>query len=143
MFGIIFWIFIFLILYTYAGYPLILEGLVRSKKRSPEYTPILPKTSLLIAAYNEEKILEAKILNALQLDYPREKLQIIVANDSSTDLTAEIAEKFADNGVLLVTTPNRMGKIGNINYAANFATGEVFIISDALTCLTPMLSRNW
>ncbi|MHC1785293.1 MAG: glycosyltransferase family 2 protein [Anaerolineaceae bacterium] len=131
MFGIFFWIFIFLILYTYAGYPLILEVLTRSIKRTREYTPIVPPVSLLIAAYNEETILEAKIMNALRVVYPPEKMQIIVANDSSTDRTAEIAEKFAEKGVLLVTTPNRMGKIGNINYAAHFAIGEIFIISDA------------
>jgi biofilm PGA synthesis N-glycosyltransferase PgaC len=131
MFGILFWFFLFLIFYTYAGYPLILEVFARFKKRPSEYAPTLPSVSLIIAAYNEERILEAKLRNAMNLDYPREKLQIILANDSSTDRTAEIAESFTKDGVLVATTPYRMGKIGNINHAAKLAVGEIFIISDA------------
>jgi cellulose synthase/poly-beta-1,6-N-acetylglucosamine synthase-like glycosyltransferase len=138
MFGILFWIFVFLIFYTYAGYPLIVELLARFKKKVPEYFPIQPSVSLMIAAFNEEHIIEAKINNALNLDYPREKLQIIVANDNSTDQTAAIANKYAGQGVLLVTTPDRMGKIGNINHAAQFAEGEILVISDA----TNMYDRN-
>jgi biofilm PGA synthesis N-glycosyltransferase PgaC len=137
VFGIIFWIFIFLIIYTYLGYPLILAFFARFKPQAPEYEATTPKVSLLIAAFNEERILEAKIKNALGLDYPPDKLQIIIANDSSSDRTAEIAESFASEGVLLVTTPHRMGKIGNINFASHTADGEILIISDATNMYDP------
>ncbi len=132
MFGFLFWLFVLLILYTYGGYPLLLEIFARFKSRpANNFEPATPSVSLLIAAFNEERILEAKIKNALGLDYPKEKLQIIVADDNSTDQTAEIVTRFAGKGVCLVTTPYRMGKIGNINHAARFAEGEIFIISDA------------
>jgi poly-beta-1,6-N-acetyl-D-glucosamine synthase len=131
VFGILFWIFFLIVFYTYLGYPLILSFLAHFKPQPPKYEAITPKVSLLIAAFNEERILEAKIKNALSLDYPKEKLQIIIANDSSSDRTAEIAESFSSEGVLLVSTPHRMGKIGNINFASHTADGEVFIISDA------------
>lgn len=131
MFGILFWVFVFLIFYTYAGYPLLLALLARLKQKPPEFPYSFPKVSLMIAAYNEERILEAKIKNALELDYPKEKLQILVANDSSTDRTAEITKKYASQGIELVSTVERMGKIGNINNAANFTDGDILVISDA------------
>lgn len=137
MFGILFWVFVFLIFYTYAGYPLLLALFARFKQKPPEFHFSFPKVSLMVAAYNEESILEAKIKNALELEYPRENLQILVANDCSTDQTSEIAEKYAKRGVELITTVERMGKIGNINNAARSATGEILVISDATNMYDP------
>jgi len=98
----LFWIIIALIFYVYFGYPFLL--FILSKLRpvlQVETAKISPNVSLIIAAYNEEKTIAQKIENSLKLDYPPEKLEIIVASDDSTDETNEIAKGFSGNGVKL------------------------------------------
>jgi cellulose synthase/poly-beta-1,6-N-acetylglucosamine synthase-like glycosyltransferase len=93
--------------------------------------PITPTVSLVIAAYNEEKAIAGKIENSLAIDYPKDKLEIIVASDSSTDRTDEIVRSFADRGVKLVRTEGNLGKSPTLNQAAKQATGEILAFSDA------------
>lgn len=130
--AILFWVSVFFILYTYIGYPLLIALIAR-------FMPIHREASgdsdlsvtLLITAYNEEVVIEKKIENSLGLDYPREKLQIIVAADGSSDRTPEIASKFSDRGVELTYTSQRDGKMAAINRAIPHASGEIMIFSDA------------
>ena len=119
------------ILYSYAGYPLILWLVNRIVPRSEYGRGYQPSVSLLIPAYNEEAVIKRKIENSLELDYPREKLQIIVAADGSDDRTAEIVKDFEPLGVILNFVPDRAGKMAAINRAVDGCTGEIIVFSDA------------
>jgi cellulose synthase/poly-beta-1,6-N-acetylglucosamine synthase-like glycosyltransferase len=90
-----------------------------------------PSVTLLITAYNEELVIEQKLQNSLSLDYPSERLQIIVAADGSTDRTTEIVRRYRDSGVVLAFTPQRDGKMAAINRAISFVRGEIIVFSDA------------
>ena len=88
---------------------------------------------MIIAAYNEERDIARKIENTLALDYPKEKLEIIVASDCSTDGTDEIVRGYADRGVILHRRPERIGKSVAQNQAMRFSKGNVLVFSDATT----------
>ncbi len=94
---------------------------------------IEPTVTLLIAAYNEEKDIAAKLENACSLDYPEGRLEIVVVSDHSTDGTDRIVSGFADRGVRLIRTPERSGKTGAQNYAIAHARGDIVVFSDATT----------
>ncbi len=92
--------------------------------------------SLIITAHNEERLIAEKLDNALQLEYPRELLEIIVASDGSSDRTNELAATFAQRGVRLLELPRR-GKNATMTAAAAVATGEILVFNDADTAVTP------
>jgi len=131
MLSFLFWLFVIAIVYTYAGYPALLGLFARLKPKPAPYPPYEPNITLLIAAYNEESSIAQKLENSLALDYPREKLQILVAADGSSDKTPEIVARFADLGVELCYRPERRGKMAAINRAMESVRGEVVIFSDA------------
>lgn len=128
---ILFWASVIFILYTYFGYPLLTVLLARLTPKTKPYPQIFPFVTFLIAAYNEEKVIAEKIENTLNLDYPREKLQIIVAADGTTDQTPEIVKKYSHLGVQLSYIPLRGGKMAAIVRAMSLAQGEIVIFSDA------------
>lgn len=126
-----FWGSLILIAYTYFGYPLFIILLARlrgDKKRYPEYFPLV---TFLIPAYNEEMHIAKKLKNTLALNYPREKLQIIVAADGSSDKTPEIVKTFVYKGVELNYEPVRNGKMAAIVRAMESTRGEIVVFSDA------------
>jgi cellulose synthase/poly-beta-1,6-N-acetylglucosamine synthase-like glycosyltransferase len=126
-----FWLAAGLLFYVYAGYPLLLAliGLfVRRPRPDAGYTP---RISVLIAAYNEEEAIERKIQQTLALEYPHEKLEVLVLSDCSTDRTDEIVKAFPDSRVRLVRMPERRGKTFAQNVGVKEATGEVIVFSDA------------
>ncbi|MFA6146801.1 MAG: glycosyltransferase family 2 protein [bacterium] len=124
-----------LILYTYAGYPILLILLKYFKKNRIEYrssaNSMNPSVSIIITAYNEEKAIRDKISNTLELDYPAEKIQIIVASDGSTDQTEEIVRSFSSRKVKLISVSGRKGKTAVQNAAVLQATGDILVFSDA------------
>jgi cellulose synthase/poly-beta-1,6-N-acetylglucosamine synthase-like glycosyltransferase len=93
----------------------------------------LPRVSVVIAAYNEERSIGQKIENTLGLDYPKELMEIIVASDCSSDKTDEIARNYGDRGVKLSRMKERSGKTAAQNEAAKIAGGEILLFSDATT----------
>lgn len=117
--------------YTYAGYPLLAALLARVAARPHRREPIEPTVSLVIVAYNEERDIAAKLENALALDYPRDKLEIVVASDGSSDRTDEIVRGFADRGVRLFRADDHPGKSGTTNRVVETTTGELLVFSDA------------
>jgi len=121
------------IAYTYAGYPALAYVLSRIFGRPARRADITPKVSVIIAARNEERDIAAKIENALALDYPKEKLEIIVASDSSTDRTDEIVRSYESRGVLLHRQTVRLGKSAAQNQAVRVSSGEILVFSDATT----------
>jgi cellulose synthase/poly-beta-1,6-N-acetylglucosamine synthase-like glycosyltransferase len=129
--AVLFWACAGLIVYTHAGYPLLLRTLL-SRRRRPTLSPgrwdELPRVSLIVPAYDEEEVIAAKVANTLALDYPRERLQLIVASDGSSDATAERARAA---GADLVLELPAGGKVAALNAAAERATGELLAFSDA------------
>ncbi len=124
-----------LMLYHYAAYPLIVliaAKMVPSNKRTSEH---LPRVSLVIAAFNEEKVIREKLENSFALDYPN--LEILVAADGSSDRTQDIAASYADRGVNVIFSPERRGKAAALNRAAAQATGEIIVFSDANAMYRP------
>jgi len=130
MLAAIFWVSAALIVYTHLGYPLVLRLLValRRPRKPPAEPTELPHISLIVAAYDEEEVIEAKVANALALDYPRELLELIVASDGSYDATVERARAA---GADLVLELPRGGKLAAQNAAAEQASGEILAFSDA------------
>ena len=127
---LLFWLCFVLISYTYFGYAVWLWLSVRLRRRSILQSPITPKVSIIIAARNEEASLPAKLENLRRLDYPPEKLQIIVCSDGSTDRTAEILRNHADS-ILPVIFEKSNGKACALNEAVKHATGEILVFLDA------------
>jgi cellulose synthase/poly-beta-1,6-N-acetylglucosamine synthase-like glycosyltransferase len=152
MIEIIFWVAVLLILYTYAIYPVALfaaaagvqtwrdlrYALGRGERRVQ--ASVMPPVSIVIPAYNEERVIEAKLRNALSLDYPADKLEVIVVSDGSTDRTNEIVRQ-AGQGVKLIVQPTRGGKPAALNRGIAEATGEIVVITDANTLFDPAAVR--
>jgi cellulose synthase/poly-beta-1,6-N-acetylglucosamine synthase-like glycosyltransferase len=127
--AILFWLCAALIVYTHAGYPVVLWLLTRTtRRRSVVAGAELPTVSLLIPAYDEEEVIAAKVANALALEYPRERLQVIVASDGSADATAGRA-RAAGADLVLELPPG--GKVAALNAGAEQASGELLAFSDA------------
>jgi cellulose synthase/poly-beta-1,6-N-acetylglucosamine synthase-like glycosyltransferase len=125
-------------LYTYIGYPLVVGLLSRLLGRTTMTGEAVPTISLLVAAYNEAAVIREKLENSLSLDYPREKLQVIVISDGSDDGTDDIVQGYASQGIEFRRVEPRSGKPVAMNCAAEMACGEVLLLSDANT----MLSRD-
>jgi cellulose synthase/poly-beta-1,6-N-acetylglucosamine synthase-like glycosyltransferase len=127
------WISLFAIVYHYALYPFALALLARiAGGRAPSALPgELPDVALIVAAFNEERVIEAKVRDCLALDYPPGKLRIIVCADGSTDRTAELVRGFADARVVCLHEPERRGKGAALNRAVAAAQAEFLVLSDA------------
>lgn len=141
--AIVFWLSAGLIVYTHVGYPVVLAVLVwvRGRVLDREAAKLdavpdaeLPAVSVLIPAYDEEDVIAAKVANALALEYPREKLQVIVASDGSADATAARARE-AGADLVLDLPPG--GKVAALNSAAELASGEMLAFSDANSVWEP------
>lgn len=126
----LFWLSILLLFYTYVGFTvlLIIKATLFPKPYKSEET--FPTVSMIIAAYNEADGIEAKIKNCLELDYPDERLEVIIASDGSEDATNDIVERYASDNIKLLALP-RTGKAGALNAAVAQATGEILVFSDA------------
>ena len=128
----LFWTLVVLTGYVYAGYPLLVWGLARFARRQPSETPAeLPRVSLLISAFNEADCIAEKLDNSLALDYPRDRLEIIVVSDASDDGTDELVGGYADRGVRLLRMESRGGKTLGLNAGVDAAGGDIVIFSDA------------
>jgi cellulose synthase/poly-beta-1,6-N-acetylglucosamine synthase-like glycosyltransferase len=130
---IIFWIAVVAIVYTYAGYPLLLILVSKFRWKPVQRQEFTPTVTVVIAAYNEERDIAEKLENTLALEYPKSKLEILVTSDCSTDRTDEIVRSFADRGVRLHRQEERLGKTAAQNAAVDKATGEILLFSDATT----------
>jgi cellulose synthase/poly-beta-1,6-N-acetylglucosamine synthase-like glycosyltransferase len=135
---IIFWVSLFVIFYSYIGYGILLYILVRikkiiRKKKSIVPTTYEPEVTLVVAAWNEEDFIQAKINNTLALDYPPDKLQIIFITDGSTDKTPEIINR--NQRFELLHEPGRRGKVAAMNRAIDYVKAPIVIFCDANTLL--------
>jgi cellulose synthase/poly-beta-1,6-N-acetylglucosamine synthase-like glycosyltransferase len=134
----LFWISIIIVFYTYIGYGILLYILVKIKEKLHPEQPLtlpepLPDVTLLIAAYNEEKIIKAKMDNCATLDYPKDKLHVIWVTDGSTDSTNMLLATYPNVTVLF--SPERRGKTAALNRAMPFIKTSYTIFTDANTML--------
>jgi cellulose synthase/poly-beta-1,6-N-acetylglucosamine synthase-like glycosyltransferase len=133
----LFWMSVAALLYTYAGYPILVAVVSALRPRPIRRGSFEPTVSVIITAYNEELSLESKLENTLALAYPRELLEIIVASDCSSDQTDAIVRRFDAQGVKLHRQPTRLGKTAAQNAAVEIARGEIVIFSDATSRYQP------
>jgi cellulose synthase/poly-beta-1,6-N-acetylglucosamine synthase-like glycosyltransferase len=133
----VFWLSTLLVFYTYVGYGVVIY--IFSKIKRPTPVPNsgidLPDITLLIAAYNEEGFIEEKIRNTLALDYPTDKLHIMIVTDGSNDRTPELVAK--NPSIQLFHEPERRGKIHAVNRVIKLVTTPIVIFCDANTYLNP------
>ncbi len=134
----ILWTGLCVVFYTYIGYGVILGLMVFVKRKSRKTSPpasfqILPPVTVVVAAYNEESILRAKLENTLNLDYPKEKLRFIFVTDGSTDRSAEIVRSYPQ--VRHYHEPERKGKIHAVNRVMQYVQTPVTVFTDANTIL--------
>lgn len=140
------WLCIAIIFYSYFIYPLILftfsgiaqafsdtKYLWRRRQRRTIDINDYPSVSLIIAAYNEESCIEARVENLLNLDYPKEKLTILIGSDGSSDKTAEILSKFSNDNLQVHIFANNRGKMSVLNDLVEKTTDDILIFSDANT----------
>ena len=142
---IAFWICAFLVFYTYLGYGMLLWLLVRLKrivrgkaerKALPTDEAELPEVTFMICAYNEQDVVDMKMENTLQLDYPHDKLHIMWVTDGSTDQTNERLARYAD--VEVVLSPERRGKTAALNHGISMVHSEITMMTDA----NPIVNRE-
>lgn len=132
----IFWLCLFLLVYPYLVYPLILKLLARffsANGKLVENRENWPAVSFIISAFNEEQVIGEKLENTLALDYPADKLEIIVISDASDDRTDEIVRAWSekDPRIRLVRQEERRGKSAGLNHGVQAARGEAIVFSDA------------
>lgn len=138
---IIFWIFLFIIFYTYIGYGILLYLLVRVKRFVKKSTsPIVekdyePEVTLFVAAYNEKDYVDEKVANSFSLDYPKEKVKQVWITDGSDDGTPDLLRKYTEQGVEVYHEDARGGKIGAMNRGMEFVKTPIVIFSDGNTTL--------
>jgi cellulose synthase/poly-beta-1,6-N-acetylglucosamine synthase-like glycosyltransferase len=130
MWETLFWTTLLTLVYHYLGYPLLLLALGVKKKQALHTADITPSVSLIISAYNEEEVIRQKLENSLALDYPRDRLEVIVASDGSTDRTPAIVREYARD-VALHHYPQRRGKNAALNDTVPHAQGDILVFTDA------------
>jgi biofilm PGA synthesis N-glycosyltransferase PgaC len=127
----IFWVSLTCIAYVYAGYPLLLIAWRHLAPRPVHKSNCEPSVSLVIAMHNESTNVAAKMRNCLDLDYPANKLQIVVSLDAPTDDTEALVRQYAERGIEIVCSPMRRGKASALNSGMALATGEIVVFADA------------
>jgi len=141
MAGLWFWIAVGFPVYVYFGYPILLWGLQAVFRSSVSRQSVEPSVSLLVAAYNEAPVIADKIRNGLALDYPADKLEIVVASDGSNDATAEIVRSLAEaesrGRIRLLNFETNRGKTVVLNDAIPQLRGDIVAFSDASSMLAP------
>jgi cellulose synthase/poly-beta-1,6-N-acetylglucosamine synthase-like glycosyltransferase len=127
---VLFWASVLTVLYTYLLFPLIVLVRALIRPRPHASADITPSVSMVIAAHNEAAGIGAKLDNVLSLDYPPDRLEVVIASDGSDDGTDEIVQQYVDRGVRLLSLPRR-GKAPALNAAVEAARGEIVVFSDA------------
>ena len=125
-------------LYAYVGYPLILWIIasIRPRRSSARDTAPWPSVTITLPVYNALSSITATLESLLELDYPRDRLQILVISDASSDGTDDVVRRFADRGVELLRLPERRGKTAAENAALAASRGEILVNVDS-TILVP------
>lgn len=142
---IIFFTLLFIVFYTYLGYGILLWALVKTKElfcKRKQYPAgaELPEVTLFITAYNEESVVEQKMQNCHELDYPKDKLNIVWVTDGSNDRTNEMLKEYPD--VTVHFAPERRGKTAAMNRGMQFISTPIVVFTDANTFVNPQAIRE-
>ena len=140
MSALLFWLATGLIGYTYVGFPMLVMLRARLRPRPHTTADVTPSASVVIAAHEEEASIGARVDNLLAVDYPPERLEIVIASDGSTDRT--VAEARRDDPRVRVLDLPRTGKASALNAAVAASTGEILVFSDANTAYAPDAIRQ-
>jgi cellulose synthase/poly-beta-1,6-N-acetylglucosamine synthase-like glycosyltransferase len=128
--SIAFWSCLAVCFYIYFGYPLLLWIVSAIRPRHVHEGDVFPRATLIVPAYNEEKTIGEKISNTLAIDYPPDRIEVLIVSNGSTDRTAEIVRGVGDPRVSLIEV-KAPGKIQALNEGARSATGDILVFSDA------------
>ena len=143
---IIFWASFFGIFYAYLGYPLLLFALgkivVRRKRQYDPDPDYKPSVSIILPVFNEEKVIENKIKNTILLDYPRDRFEVLIISDGSTDRTRQIVQRNLDQNIKYFELPERSGKAAALNLGLKKARNEIIVYSDASIMLDTHALKN-
>jgi cellulose synthase/poly-beta-1,6-N-acetylglucosamine synthase-like glycosyltransferase len=139
---ILFWLSLFLIVHPYVTYPLALRAWAAVRRRPVRRAPFEPAISVLVPAYNEVEVIAATLEALLAQDYPKDRLQILVVSDCSSDGTDDVVRSYADRGVELLRQAERGGKALGLNAAVRQARGDVLVFCDANARFAPDALRN-
>ena len=135
-----------LVAYVWVGYPLFVFALASAfaRKRRPQTQSSDPFVSIIVPVHNEEQKIARKITDCLELLYPHDHIEIIVASDGSTDQTEAIVRKMAgqDSRIHWLPSESRIGKSGVQNLAAQQANGDLLLFTDADTVMPPEVLRT-
>jgi hypothetical protein len=135
--AVVFWGSVLFVAYAYLGYPVLLRALAAFRSRPVRRAPVTPSIALIITVRNEEARIAEKLANTLALDYPADRLDMIVASDCSDDRTHAIVEAERARGIRLVVSPERRGKEFAQRTAIEASTAEILVFSDVATRLNP------
>jgi cellulose synthase/poly-beta-1,6-N-acetylglucosamine synthase-like glycosyltransferase len=144
---LLFWLSVFMVLYTYGGYYLLLEVFRVLRKGTTSQAPSFtgddpPRVSVVVAAYNEEERIVDRIDNLLGCGYPENKVEILVVSDGSTDRTVDLVRSCGDDRVNLLEFGQNRGRAAVHNDAVRAATGQILVFTDAETQFEPLFLRN-
>jgi len=128
---VVFWLSLIFVVYTYFGYPVLLVIMAKLLGKPLDKKDFTPSVTMIIAAHNEEQTIRNKLENALDMDYPKGKFDIIVMSDGSSDRTDDIVLEFFNRKVRLIRVPERNGKAHAINTAVPETQGEIILFADA------------
>jgi cellulose synthase/poly-beta-1,6-N-acetylglucosamine synthase-like glycosyltransferase len=134
----LFWFSLAALVWTHVAYPAVAVIAARLRPRRLEVADHVPSVAVIVAAYNEETVIERRIANLRELDYPGDKLEIVVTSDASTDRTEELA---AATGVRVIRNP-RGGKVAAQDRAVRETDSEIVAFSDANAIWAPNALRN-
>ncbi len=137
---IIFWIFLFIVFYTYIGYGIVLYLMVKIKRifgnaNKTIYPAQMPEVTLFITAFNEEDVVDEKMQNSLALDYPKELLHIVWVTDGSNDGTNNRLQTKWKDDTRVLFSPERRGKTAAINRGMQFIETPIIVYTDANTMI--------
>ena len=139
---IVFWLSLFLIVHPYVTYPVALRVWAAVRSRPVQRAAIEPSISVLVPAYNEVEVIAATLGALLAQDYPKDRLQILVVSDCSSDGTDDVVRSFADRGVELLRQAERGGKALGLNAAVRQARGDLLVFCDANARFAPGMLRS-
>jgi cellulose synthase/poly-beta-1,6-N-acetylglucosamine synthase-like glycosyltransferase len=134
---IIFCVCFLTIAFVYFGYPLLLALNLLGRRKPIHQGEIQPLVTFIVAAHNEEAAIEAKLKNLLASEYPRDLIEILVGSDGSSDRTAQLVEKYAPDGVGLISFPQQQGKSAIQNKLVAAASGSILVFTDADSLIAP------
>jgi cellulose synthase/poly-beta-1,6-N-acetylglucosamine synthase-like glycosyltransferase len=134
---LLFWVLLFLAVYPFVVYPALAYVVSRIWARPVRKGSGTPTVTIVIAARNEAACIRDTLANKLALDYPRNRMDVIVVSDASNDGTDDLVREFAAQGVRLIRQPERLGKSAALNLGVGAATGEIIVFSDANSLYEP------